>query len=369
MTPARARLLGIGVAAPAGTLDQETAAELAEARCCATERQRSWLRRIYRHSEVHKRGSVLFQPGDGINGKAAGFEAFYPLAASPQERGPTTAVRLERYIEEAGPLAQAACRAALMDATLEPTEITHVVTVSCTGLVSPGLDVEMIQRLGLSPNVGRLNLGFMGCHGALNGLRASSGLAQSIPDARVLLCCVELCSLHFQYGWEAQKIVANGLFADGAGVAILGPGDKRAEGWQLIDTASRLAHASSDAMTWKIGDHGFEMTLSNTVPKLIRGSARAWMENWLAHYGLTTSDVAHWAIHPGGPEILRSVTEALALPQETGHASASILAEHGNMSSPTVLFVLDRLRQQGATGPCVMMGFGPGLSFEAALLC
>ncbi|HET8790868.1 MAG TPA: hypothetical protein VFM75_06625, partial [Modicisalibacter sp.] len=323
MTSARARLYGVGVATPTGTLDQDTAATLAEARCCTSARQQSWLRRIYRHTEVRQRGSVLLDAVDVANREAAGFEAFYPLAASSTEHGPTTAARLQRYVEEAGPLAQTACHAALLDATIPAAEITHVVTVSCTGLVSPGLDVELIQCLGLSLNVGRLNLGFMGCHGALNGLRASSGLAQSQPDARVLLCCVELCSLHFQYGWDAQKIVANGLFADGAGAAVLGPGDKEADGWHLVDTTSRLARSSSDSMTWKVGDHGFEMTLSSDVPKLIRGSARVWIEDWLARYGLTISDVAHWAIHPGGPEIIRSVTKALALPEAAGRVSAS----------------------------------------------
>lgn len=363
-------LQGIGVAAPAGALDQEAAIEIAAERCCRTERQRTWLRRIYRHSEVRRRGSVLLRSGE-VTGEstvedAAGFEAFYPPPASPDDRGPTTATRLRRYVEEAGPLAEAACRAALSDAGTDPVAITHVVTVSCTGLMSPGLDVELIQRLGLSPDVGRLNLGFMGCHGALNGLRTAGALSQAV-DARVLLCCVELCSLHFQYGWETQKVIANGLFADGAGAAMLGP-DAREGDWRLVDTASRLAQASDDAMTWRIGDHGFEMTLSSEVPRLIRGSIRAWLEQWLAGHGMTISDVAHWAIHPGGPEILSAATQALALPEEAGSVSASVLAEHGNMSSPTVLFVLKRLRERRASGPCVVLGFGPGLSLEAALL-
>lgn len=362
---AHARIHGIGVASPAGTLDQESSAAVAQTRCCASERQRSWLQRIYRHSEVQRRGSVLLRPGEG----SAGFEAFYPPPTSPGDRGPTTAARLQRYEEEAGPLAQRACRAALDNAALDPAAITHVVSVSCTGLVSPGLDAALIQRLGLSPDVGRLNLGFMGCHGALNGLRAASGLIQGNADARVLLCCVELCSLHFQYAWEPQKVVANGLFADGAGAVVLGPDGDEALGWRLVETHSRLAQGSGDAMTWRVGDHGFEMTLSSEVPKMIRGSLREWAEGWLATHDMTVSDVAHWAIHPGGPDILRAVTHALALPEHAAATSAAVLAEHGNMSSPTVLFVLERLRAQGATGPCVVMGFGPGLSLEAALLC
>lgn len=356
-------LTGLGVAAPHAHLDQETSISLAQARCCTTQRQRNWLRRVYRHSGIRRRGSVLL----GADG-AHGFETFYPLPEIVGERGPTTAARLQCYEATVAPLADAACRAALDEAATEPDTITHLVTVTCTGMVSPGLDVQLVQRLGLSPDIGRLNLGFMGCHGALNGLRATSGLVQDGRNARVLLCCVELCSLHFQYGFEPQKVIANGLFADGAGAAILDLGGEKSSGWRMIDTRSRLAPDSEQAMTWRIGDHGFEMTLSSTVPRLILGSLREWTQAWLAEQGMTLGDVRHWAIHPGGPEILRAATRALALPDDAARTSYEVLAEHGNMSSPTVLFILERLRAQGARGPCVVMGFGPGLSLEAALL-
>jgi predicted naringenin-chalcone synthase len=365
MITARARLHGIGVATPAGTLDQEAAAAFAAARCCASERQRAWLQHIYQHSGIQRRASVLLRPDDGIDA----LEAFYPLPSSPEDRGPTTAARLRRYAAAAAPLAAEACRTALADARADPAAITHLVTVSCTGLVSPGLDAELIQCLGLSPDIGRINLGFMGCHGALNGLRAASALAHSAPDARVLLCCVELCSLHFRYGWDPQKVVANALFADGAAAVTIGPDVGGADGYRLVDTASRLAPGTGDAMTWRIGDHGFEMALSRDVPRLIRGSIGAWLDDWLARHELAVPDVVHWAIHPGGPKIIQMVTESLALPQEAGRASAMVLAEHGNMSSPTVLFILSRLRAQAASGPCIMLGFGPGLVLEAALLC
>ncbi|MHB0774809.1 type III polyketide synthase [Halomonas sp. WWR20] len=371
---ANAILQGLGVATPAGTLDQTAAAEIAETRCCANERQRKALRRIYRYSGVQRRSSVLLCRGDADdagpadNEGIAGFEAFFPPAASADDYGPPTADRLQRYAKDAGPLAATACRAALAEAATEPATITHVVTVSCTGMVAPGLDSELIQRLGLSVDVGRLNLGFMGCHGALNGLRTASALAQQDSRARILLCCVELCTLHFRYGWDLEKIVANSLFADGAGAVVLGQGERADSGWRLLDTASRLAPSSTDAMTWKIGNHGFEMTLSSEVPRLIRGALREWLEPWLAGHGMTLRDVAHWAIHPGGPEIIRAVTQALELPEDADRDSRAVLAEHGNMSSPTVLFVLERLRRRAAHGPCVMLGFGPGLSMEAALL-
>ncbi|QJQ94543.1 MULTISPECIES: type III polyketide synthase [Halomonadaceae] len=360
----RSTLMGVGCASPPGTLDQETTIAIAQARCCSDSRQQAWLRRVYRHSQVQTRGSVLLRPGEGTQG----FERFFPLREAPESRGPTTAARLRRYVEEAGPLAERACRSAFGDSGVDPAAITHLVTVSCTGMVSPGLDAALIQRLGLSADIGRLNIGFMGCHGALNGMRAASGLVGEQPDACVLLCCVELCSLHFQYGWNPQRVLANGLFADGAGAAILAPAVDQADEWQLVDTQSRLAQGTGSAMTWTVGDHGFEMTLSSEVPRLIRASLREWLEGWLAGHAMTLGDVSHWAIHPGGPDILKAVTQALELPEEASRVSSEILAEHGNMSSPTVLFVLQRMRAQGARGPCVMLGFGPGLSFEAVLL-
>ncbi|HET7307531.1 MAG TPA: type III polyketide synthase [Gammaproteobacteria bacterium] len=354
-------LLGLGVAAPEATLDQQVAADFAAARCCTTERQANWLRRIYRQSGVRHRASMLLD-GRGLSG----LEQFYP--AEPGEpRGPTTAVRLQRYANTAGALGERACRVAFAEAGIDRDTITHLVTVSCTGLMSPGLDAELIERLSLSPDIGRLNLGFMGCHGALNGLRAAQALAASQPDARVLVCCVELCSLHFQYGWDMQKIVANALFADGAGAAIIGPDTGDRNGWRLAATASRLAPDSDDAMTWQIGDHGFKMTLSRDVPKLIRGALHDWLSDWLATHELTVADIAHWAIHPGGPKIIETALESLSLPAEAGAASRAVLAEHGNMSSPTVLFIIERLRAEQAAPPCVALGFGPGLALEAAL--
>jgi predicted naringenin-chalcone synthase len=351
-------LLGLGVAAPDGLLDQRTAADFAAERCCHGQRQSDWLRRVYRQSGVRQRASVL------LADRAAALTDFYPTPAD-DPRGPTTAARMRRFEATAGPLGARACRAAFANGDLDPRSVTHLVTVSCTGLMSPGLDAELIARLALSPDIGRLNLGFMGCHGALNGLRAARALAHT-PGARVLVCCVELCSLHFQYGWDRQNIVANALFADGAGAAIIGNG-ATGRGWRLAATASRIAPGSSNAMTWRIGDHGFEMTLSREVPQRIRATARDWLAKWLADYGLRVSDIAHWAIHPGGPKIITTTLDSLSLPPSAGAASRSVLAEHGNMSSPTVLFILEQLRAQAADPPCVALGFGTGLALEAAL--
>lgn len=357
-----ATILGLGTAVPPGSFTQNAAATLAEARYCGDDHGRRWLRRIYRATGVAERASVLLENDGGT----ASLEAFYPPPAAAHDRGPTTAARLARYAVEAGALGESAARAALSDAALAPEAVTQLIVVSCTGFVSPGLDAELIARLDLPSGAGRLNVSFMGCHGALNGLRAAQAFVGADPAARVLLCCVELCSLHFQYGRDPQQMVANALFSDGAGAAIVGP---QGEGsLRLRAMASRIVPDSGGAMAWRIGDHGFEMGLAPEVPELIRTALPAWLDAWLAGLGLAREDVAHWAIHPGGPKIVQAAVEALNLPPETGAASLAALAEHGNMSSPTLLFVLERLRASGARGPCVALGFGPGLAFEVALL-
>jgi predicted naringenin-chalcone synthase len=187
---------------------------------------------------------------------------------------------------------------------------------------------------------------------------------------------VELCSLHYHYGWNPSKMIANALFADGAAAVVgmaAGSGDPRRErapvdAWCVAATGSCLVPDSTDAMTWTIHDHGFEMTLAKQVPGLIAKHLRPWLKTWLGRQGLGLEEIAAWAVHPGGPRILSAVEEGLCLPRAALAASRAVFAECGNMSSPTLLFILDRMQRERAGRPCVMLGFGPGLSAEAALL-
>ncbi len=280
--------------------------------------------------------------------------------------GPSTGFRMQMYTELAPALAERAASEALARSEVLPRDITHVITVSCTGFMAPGIDVELIGRLGLSPTVERTHVGFMGCHGAINGLRVARGLVAAEPQAKLLLCAVELCCIHFCTHWEPNRIVGNAVFSDGA-AALVGSGERDENEWQLAACGSCLIPESTDAMRWAVGDHGFEMTLSPRVPDLICDHLRPWLTAWLDRQGLTLGDVASWAVHPGGPRILSAVEESLDLPREATAMSREVLAEYGNMSSPTVLFILDRLRQSNAPRPCVALGFGPGLVAEAAL--
>jgi predicted naringenin-chalcone synthase len=184
----------------------------------------------------------------------------------------------------------------------------------------------------------------------------------------VLVCSVELCSLHLAYGSDPGKQIANALFADGASAVVLGrPKGDESSDWNLRDTSSQLLPNCADAMTWTIGDHGFEMTLSPGVPELIRRHLRSWCQSWLGRHDLQISEIRGWAIHPGGPKVLSAAAEALGLDEDALQYSRRVLSAHGNMSSATVMFILQEMTAK-IDGPTVAIGLGPGLMAEGMLL-
>jgi predicted naringenin-chalcone synthase len=372
MTPT---ILGLGVARPAGRLDARTAADHAAARCGPDATVQERVHRHARRAGIRRRASVI----------ADELDAFYPRPDADTDAasvtGPGTAARMERYARHAPPLAVTAARRALRCAGVDPRRITHLVLVSCTGFASPGVDHAVIEQLELNPSVQRTTVGFMGCHGALNGLRTAAHAVRAEPGAIALLVAVELCSLHFAYGDHPQRIVANTLFADGAAAMIVGPaasrGPRRSE--RAADGRTRrdpavLAHGSAvipqsgDLMSWRIGDDGFLMTLEPRVPAAVEEHLGPWLDEWLGIHGLRRSDVARFIVHPGGPRILDAAERSLGLPRGDLDASRAVLAACGNMSSPTVLFALRRTLRHEVGGPIVLVGLGPGLSIEATLL-
>jgi predicted naringenin-chalcone synthase len=362
-------ILGIGTAVPGVAVDQSDALRLAEALCCRTEEQVTWLPTMYRNTGIEQRNSVLGGEivHDVIEKTRVSQSVFLPTGA-PDDAGPTTAQRMQHYKKHAGPLAAEAAAKAIERSELSPKELTHLITVSCTGFHAPGVDIELMRTLGLPSTIQRTHIGFMGCHGALNGLRVARAFADADRKARVLLCATEVCTLHYYYGWNPQKMIVNALFGDGAAAIVGGALTAPKIAWQMVASGSHVFPGTTDAMTWSIGDHGFAMTLSKQVPGMIAEHLRPWITAWLSEHGLALNAIASWAIHPGGPRILDAVEQALNLSREATATSRAVFSEHGNMSSPTVLFVLDRLQRCHARGPCVALGFGPGLTVEAVLL-
>lgn len=374
MTMSEFQLLGLGTALPEHSIIQSEASDFAATVLagCETEKPdkaKRLVKALYRRSGVQTRHSVVL---DSSSGSEPAKQAFYPPSIDPSNVGPTTAERMQRYEWDAPRLAKAALERAIEKAGISPSQLTHLVTVSCSGFAAPGFDLSLIRGLNLPPSIARTHVGFMGCHGALNGLRVAKAFAAADPNAVVAVCAVELCTLHHQYGWDPQEIVANSLFADGAAAVIGCNSDEGASNSRelprLADNLSSVVPDTEEMMTWRIGDHGFRMTLSPEVPDIIRGHLPELLDSFLASNGVSRGDISGWAIHPGGPRILKACQESLDLTDDQLAASTDTLARCGNMSSPTVVFILDRLIQQGLTPPFIMLGFGPGLNVEAALL-
>lgn len=296
---------------------------------------------------------------------------------------PGTKARNEIYAEQATILYVEAGRRALDAAVgVEAADITHVITVSCTGFYAPGPDFMLARELGLDAGVQRYHLGFMGCYASMPALRLAKQLCEADPAAVVLVVSVELCTLHLRSSNDPDTIVASSLFADGAGAAIVtaGPLPPGARGLVLDRFESRTTPVGEGDMAWKIGDHGFEMVLSNAVPSLIDEYITGALEPLFAGdhdtelaaalaVGRAGKPVEHWAIHPGGRSILDKVESRLGLAESQLVPSREVLRDFGNMSSATVLFVLQRILE-GAARPgdrVAAMAFGPGLTVESAL--
>ena len=354
-------LHGIGTAVPTQQLSQAEAVEVAHRINAESPEQVRLMSRIYQKTKVLTRGSVLLE-NDGVDGTTTDRLSFYG------SESPGTAQRMQVFDDHAGRLALEAAAKALSDGDISSAAITHLVTVSCTGFQSPGVDLFLIEQLELAPSVQRTHIGFMGCHGAMNGLRVAHAFAEMDPNAVVLLCAVELCSLHMAYGWHPEKVVANALFADGAAAVVASANPPPAhQSLVLQRSGSMVIPDSADLMHWNIGDHGFAMGLSPRVPETVGAALLPWLRDWLADQAIDLAAVTSWAIHPGGPRILSTCADVLSLGPNLLLDSRAVLQEHGNMSSATILFILERLRRRSMTGPCLALAFGPGLSSEVAL--
>ena len=284
------------------------------------------------------------------------------------ERVPSTKIRNELYKEKAPDLALSACKKALLQWNGNVQDITHVIAISCTGIMAPGIEFHLIDSLGLNRTVNRLGINFMGCFGAFAGLKVAHALAQQDPRNRILMVCVELCTLHLQVDASPETLVANALFADGAAAVIVGsqPTHEEKPIYEIVRNSSYALPNSLDEMTWQPSNTGFVMKLSQDIAKHIEQSIAPFAQSLLAD--LPFSDCS-WALHPGGKAIVRSIERACNLSAEQTQSSWNVLRDYGNMSSPTFLFVLDEVRKQPKKYDwSAGLSFGPRFSIEGILL-
>ncbi|KHL03951.1 type III polyketide synthase [Sinomonas humi] len=297
---------------------------------------------------------------------------------------PSTKTRNDVFVREATPLFTETARGALEAADgIGPEDVTHVITVSCTGFFNPGPDYRVVRELGLRPSVQRFHLGFMGCYAAFPALRAAKLFCEADPNAVVLVAIVELCTLHVRSSNNPDTILGASLFADGAAAAVITARDlpltRPALSLDAFETT--LTPVGEDTMAWNIGDQGFEMVLGSYVPHIIDDHITGALEPLLAGdpalAGRPHNGIEHWAIHPGGRSIVDKVVARLGLSEAQAEPARETLREFGNMSSATIMFVFERILglplpdgESGAPGSerVCAMAFGPGLTIETALL-
>ncbi|WP_206443409.1 type III polyketide synthase, partial [Candidatus Protofrankia californiensis] len=298
----------------------------------------------------------------------------------------TTGERMRRYLTEALPLGRQAASDALTTAGLTPSDLGLFAVASCTGHVTPGLDILLSHDLQMPPNLRRVIIGHMGCHAAIPGLGTVAEYV-AVHGKPALLLCLELSSLHAQpksptlhagtpTREDLEQIVAHSLFADGAAAVVVAPFGRTfstdgAASLEILDVTALTDSSVSEYMGLLVTDHGFRMRLSPQVPEVLERHVADLVTNLLTTHGYTSDDVDGWAIHPGGARILRVVAEQLQLSDEAIAPSYDVLREYGNCSSATVLIVLQRLLQTREIRPgkvVVALGFGPGLTLFAALL-
>lgn len=271
---------------------------------------------------------------------------------------PATSTRMACYAEEAPKLALAAIEK--LRAQIDLEGITHLVVASCTGFVAPGID-QMIARALDMPEVERTLVGFMGCYAAVCALRTAHHIVRSEPTARVLTVTVELCTLHLQEAQELEPLLAMLQFSDGAAAALV---TAEPEGFEMSHLFSLALEDSAELIQWKIGDTGFEMTLSGEVPGRIQRALEAEAVRATLYNGWGAAEIDTWAVHAGGRSILDAVERGLELSQGALFASRDVLARCGNMSSSTLMFVLALLLERPDAGKGVAIAFGPGLAAE-----
>jgi predicted naringenin-chalcone synthase len=323
------------------------------------------IHRIYSKSGINKRHTVIH------DFHANGDPRFF-FQEDGKLNSPSTGQRNELYAQKAKELFVDTARRTLSGTDgVEKNDITHVITVSCTGFFAPEPGFEIIKQLGLSPSTQRFHLGFMGCFAAFPALKMAEAFCQSQPDANVLIVCLELCSIHLQASKANDNLISASVFSDGAAGVIVNKNEPSGKGYKLNQFSTAIAEGSEKDMAWTIGDNGFDMVLSSYVPQIIESNLEQSIKPLFTEYNLTPRDITHWAIHPGGRAILDKVEQSFALREEQIASPRNVLANYGNMSSATILFVLaDLLERSVADKPesVLAMAFGPGLTIESGLL-
>lgn len=353
----------IATSVPEFSSDQQHIREVMKRHIGKDRRSEAIIHRIYTQSGIEKRHSVVEDFLPNQNGT---------LFFNGQTKSePGTAARNKVYETESKKLFVDVARKLLADNPhISSDEITHVITVSCTGFYAPGPDYEIVKTLHLKPSTQRFHVGFMGCYAAFPAMKMAQSFCTSDPEAVVLLVSAELCTLHFQFKNDVDNLLSGSVFADGAAGMIVSSKTPKKQSLEINKFVSSLVSKGEKDMAWTIGDSGFEMVLSTYVPDIIKENIHSAVQPLYDQYNFSADNIDYWALHPGGRSILDKIESSLDLKPDQVSASRKTLAEYGNMSSATVLFVLKKLLDSDlkAGQNILSMAFGPGLTIESGLM-
>ncbi len=357
------KIVSISTAVPQYRHEQGNILEFMQQVYAINEQEKRKLRFLYRKSGIDIRYSVI-----GDYSRPLHEWKFYPHSEN-LEPFPSLEQRMDWYNKYAAPLSVDAIRKCL-DHKIKAEEITHLITVSCTGMSAPGLDLQVMELMDLPKNMFRTSLNFMGCYAAIHALKLADAICKSEKQARVLVVCTELCTLHFQREGTMDNIASSLLFADGAAAVIITPDDYRLKGLHLKDFCAEVVTKGKKDMAWELSSSGFLMTLSGYVPDLIGEDIEPLTLRALQKNLLGIKDISHWCVHPGGKKILEVIHKSLLFNNGQLDHCYQVLRHFGNMSSPTILFVLKEIMQEldySRQNNVFGLAFGPGLTMETFL--
>jgi predicted naringenin-chalcone synthase len=357
------KITSIGTAVPAYRHAQMNILQFMQHVYAVSEAEKRKLRYLYHHCGIEYRHSVVSDYSRPIHEWK-----FYPQSEN-LEPFPSLEQRMTWFNRYAPSLSVDAIRDCL-DGKTPKESITHLITVSCTGMSAPGLDLQIMELMDLPKTIYRTSINFMGCYAAIHALKLADAICKNESDARVVIVCTELCTLHFQREVTTDNISSSLLFGDGSAAVLMTAGKEKRKGFEIDHFYSEVVTKGRKDMAWELSSSGFLMTLSGYVPELIEEDFHALVDRALKKGNLQKEQVQHWCVHPGGKRILEAINKSLQLKSGDLDPSYSVLRQFGNMSSATILFVLknmmDDIRQRKPEHPETAFGaaFGPGLTME-----
>lgn len=358
------KIISIGTALPSFCHPQEDILHFMQMVYAMNETGKRKLKFLYHQSGIDKRYSVTPDYGREIKDWK-----FYPQSEN-LEPFPSLETRMNWFHKYAPTLSVDAIRNC-MEGVCHANDITHLITVSCTGMSAPGLDLQVMELLDLPKTIFRTSINFMGCYAALHALKLADALCASQPGSKVMIVCTELCTLHFQKENTMDNIASSLLFGDGSAAVLVTGNDNLHKGVRIESFYSEVMTKGKRDMSWELSSNGFLMTLSGYVPELIEEDFAFLVDRALQNGSLTKENITKWCIHPGGKRILDVIKRSFSFAEGELDHCYSVLKEYGNMSSPTILFVLKNIMKsmhQHKEEKIFAAAFGPGLTMETMIV-